>query len=101
MTAPLGTIEVALRPGVTDPAAEQIVRAARMIGITNINAASTGLRFFVKGKEITEDLLRQLAERLFANAVIQRYALGTIVPAFSEATEASGCGGNHSPARVG
>jgi phosphoribosylformylglycinamidine synthase subunit PurSL len=90
MTAPLGTIEVALRPGVTDPTAEQIVRAARIIGITNINAASTGLCFFVKGKEITEDLLRQLAERLFANAVIQRYALGTIVPVFSEATEASG-----------
>jgi phosphoribosylformylglycinamidine synthase subunit PurSL len=90
MTSPLGMIEVALRPGVTDPTAEQIMRAAGMIGITTINAASTGLRFFVKGANVSESLLRQLAERLFANAVIQRYALGTITPMFTETTEASG-----------
>jgi len=85
-----GIIEVALRPGVTDPAAEQIVRAAGMIGVKGISAACTGLRFFVKGENVNESLLRQLAERLFSNAVIQRYALGTIMPSFTEATEANG-----------
>lgn len=88
-TTPGGIIEVALRPGVTDPTAEQILRAAKMIGITNINAASTGLRFVVKGDEITEPILHQLATRLFANDVIQRYTLGEIVPSFSEALQAS------------
>ncbi len=38
-------VEVALRPGVTDPVAEQIVRGARELGIAGVNRASTGLRF--------------------------------------------------------
>jgi phosphoribosylformylglycinamidine synthase len=89
-SAPSGLIEVALRAGVTDPVAEQIVRAARIVGIDKLNAASTGLRFFVKGGNLSEPVLRQLAERLFANPVIQRYALGVIFPSFTEAVEASG-----------
>ncbi len=83
-------IDVALRPGVTDPVAEQVVRAAGMMGIKGIDAASTGLRFFVKGEGVSEKKLRQLAERLFSNAVIQRYELGEILPAFSDAAEACG-----------
>jgi phosphoribosylformylglycinamidine synthase II len=38
-------VEVALRPGVTDPVAEQIVRGARQLGIAGVERASTGLRF--------------------------------------------------------
>lgn len=90
ITVPTGMVDVTLRPGVTDPAAEQILRAAKVIGLTNINAASTGLRFFVKGEGITEAILHQLAVRLFSNDVIQRYTLGEIIPAFSEPAEASG-----------
>lgn len=90
IASPKEIVEVTLRPGVTDPVAEQILRAAKMIGITNINAASTGLRFVVKGENITETVLHQLAARLFANDVIQRYTLGEIVPTFSEVMEASG-----------
>ncbi len=90
ITAPAGMVDVALRAGVTDPVAEQILRAAKVLGITNINAASTGLRFFVKGEDITSALLHELAARLFSNGVIQRYTLGEIIPAFSEPAEASG-----------
>ena len=90
ITAPEGVIEVTLRPGVTDPVAEQILRAAKIIGITNINAASTGLRFFVKGESISNAVLHQLAKSLFANDVIQRYTLGEISPTFSESLETSG-----------
>jgi phosphoribosylformylglycinamidine (FGAM) synthase-like enzyme/phosphoribosylformylglycinamidine (FGAM) synthase PurS component len=43
-----GVVEVALRPGVTDPVAEQIVRGARELGITGVERASTGLRFEIK-----------------------------------------------------
>lgn len=86
---PAALIEVAYRPGVTDPVAEQILRAAKVMGITGVNAASTGLRFVVKGRDLSEDVLHQLARRLFANEVIQRYALGEIAPTFTEAAAAS------------
>lgn len=90
LTSGQGMIDVALRPGVTDPVAEQIIRAATLMGITKIDAASTGLRFFVKGENVTENLLRQLAERLLVNQVIQRYSLGPIIPSFSDTAAASG-----------
>ncbi len=90
LTSGQGMIDVALRPGVTDPVAEQIIRAATLMGIKKINAASTGLRFFVKGGNVTEALLRQLAERLLVNQVIQRYAIGPITPSFADTAGASG-----------
>jgi phosphoribosylformylglycinamidine synthase subunit PurSL len=80
-------IEVALRPGVTDPIATQILHSTHLIHLNNINAASTGLRFVIKGDEITDELLHILATRLFANPIIQRYALGEITPTFLEPVE--------------
>src|SRR6185436_2159797 len=35
-------LEVALRPGVTDPVAEQIVRCAKVLGIPGVEHAATG-----------------------------------------------------------
>lgn len=78
-------IEVALFPGVTDPVAEQILRAARLLGISSINAASTGLRFVIKGQDLSEPFLQELAKRLLSNTVIQYFTLGEIFPVFSEA----------------
>src|SRR5438270_10519426 len=40
-------IEVALRPGVTDPVAQQVVRCAHMLGIRGVERASTGTKFVV------------------------------------------------------
>ena len=92
-----GIIEVALRPGVTDPVAEQLVRGAHELGISNVARASTGLRFVVEiggpGTQAAPEpssLLHLLARRLLANAVIQRYALGEIEPIFPRPAEASG-----------
>ena len=82
-------VEVTLHPGVTDPIAAQILRSAQIIHLNNINAASTGLRFVIKGDDITEEILRQLAIRLFANPVIHRFTLGEITPSFPETAEAS------------
>ncbi len=89
--APAGEhlVEVALRPGVTDPVAEQIVRAAGVLKIKGVKRASTGLRFLIKGREITPADLDLLARRLLSNAVIQRYALGPIEPHFPSVAEAS------------
>ena len=61
-----------------------------MININNINAASTGQRFVVKGEKIDSQVLNLLASRLFANNVIQHYTLGKISPSFPENVQASG-----------
>ncbi len=75
-------IEVAYRPGVTDPVAEQIVRGAHQLGVNAVARAATGLRFDVRSKTGDPALLHQLARGLLANAVIQHYTLGDIVPHF-------------------
>ena len=89
---PRGThrIEVALRPGVTDPVAEEILRASRQLGIRGLEAVSTGEAFEIEAEgELEEAELDLLARRLLANPVIQRCALGEIEPAFLLAAAAS------------
>ncbi len=82
-------IEVALRPGVTDPVADQLVRAAREMGITGLERASAGQQYLVEGTDVRPDELKQLASRLLANPVIQRYVIGTIEPTFINDTQLS------------
>lgn len=84
-----GVIETALRPGVTDPVAEQIVRCARLIGVAGVERAATGQRFIAHGDLDAADC-HTLAQRLLANDVIQRYTLGPIDPAFPHPAESSG-----------
>lgn len=83
-------VDVALRPGVTDPVAEQVVRAAKVLGIQGLWRAATGQRYCVQGEALDEMVLHRLAQRLLANAVIQRYALGEIEPVFPHPAESSG-----------
>jgi phosphoribosylformylglycinamidine synthase len=81
-------VEVALRHGVTDPVADEIVRASHELGIDGVRHASTGFRYLVAGAdEATAD---RLAQRLLANAVIQRYAVGEIEPSFPQEAASSG-----------
>jgi phosphoribosylformylglycinamidine (FGAM) synthase PurS component len=40
-------LEVALRPGVTDPVAEQFVRAAHELNLLGVHRAATGQRFIL------------------------------------------------------
>jgi phosphoribosylformylglycinamidine (FGAM) synthase PurS component len=54
MPAPLSSsetdsviLEVSLRPGVTDPVAAEIVRAAHELGLTSVHRAATGQRFIL------------------------------------------------------
>lgn len=82
-------VEIALLPGVTDPVAEQLVRAAHVLGVKGVEKASTGLRFQIQG-DLTPDELHLLTQRLLANNVIHRYAIGEIEPVFPKAAEASG-----------
>lgn len=86
-------IEVALRPGVTDPVAHEIVRAAHALGITGVAQAATGQRYTVVGNNnqaLAASELHTLARRLLANDVVQRYTLGEIEPTFPQDAHASG-----------
>ena len=82
-------MEVTLRAGVTDPVAEQIVRAAQVMNMDGVKRASTGLRFLINGGELTQADLHLLAKRLLSNPVIQRYELGKVLPAFPSEAEMS------------
>lgn len=81
-------VEAALRPGVTDPVADEIVRAAHQLGLSGVRRAATGFRYLVYGAE-TEQALR-LTERLLANPVIHRWTGGEVEPSFPLEAESSG-----------
>lgn len=82
-------IEISLLPGVTDAVADQLVRASRVLGIQGVEKASSGLRFEIQG-DLTHTELQLLTQRLLANVVIHRYAIGEIEPLFPQTAEASG-----------
>ncbi|MBN1537406.1 MAG: phosphoribosylformylglycinamidine synthase subunit PurL [Anaerolineales bacterium] len=84
------TIEVTLRPGVTNPVAEQIQRASRTLDIHTLSAVSTGQRYVISGQLLTDEILHTLAHRLLCNPIIQRYALGEIQPVFPTPAESTG-----------
>ncbi|MBN1305318.1 MAG: phosphoribosylformylglycinamidine synthase subunit PurL [Anaerolineales bacterium] len=79
-------VEVALRHGVTDPVADEIVRAARQLGISGVRSASTGRRYLI---DTDEETGQTLATRLLANMVVHRWAVGEVEPSFPVMAEAS------------
>jgi phosphoribosylformylglycinamidine synthase II len=81
-------VEVALRPGVTDPVADEIVRASHELGFLQVKRAASGYRYLVQG--VDETTARQLTQRLLANMVIHRWTIGEIEPAFPGVTISSG-----------
>ncbi|HCK67437.1 MAG TPA: phosphoribosylformylglycinamidine synthase subunit PurL [Anaerolineae bacterium] len=81
-------LEISLRPGVTDPVAEQIVRASHELKIDGVHRAATGSRFQVEGLNVEQT--QQLAKSLLANNVIQHWTIGEITPSFPQEVESSG-----------
>ncbi|MBC8098087.1 MAG: phosphoribosylformylglycinamidine synthase [Armatimonadetes bacterium] len=82
-------LETALLPGVTDPVAENLVRAAHVLGIDALEHAATGHSYTLHGT-LDSELLRRLANEVFANAVIQNYEIGSpIMPPFAPAQAAN------------
>lgn len=81
-------LEISLRPGVTDPVAEQIVRASHELNLNGVHRAATGLRFQVEGLNVEQT--QQLAKSLLANNVIQHWTIGEITPSFPQEVESSG-----------
>ena len=84
-------LEVALRPGVTDPVAEQLVRAAHELGMPGVHRAATGQRFVLCFDENADRISasQSIAKSLLANNIIQHWTIGEIRPSFPE--EAASC----------
>jgi phosphoribosylformylglycinamidine synthase II/phosphoribosylformylglycinamidine synthase I len=75
-------VDVTFLPGVTDAAADNLLRAARLLGIAGLARAATGQRFVVAGAA-EEGMLHRLAVERLANPVIQRYTVNQpITPPF-------------------
>jgi phosphoribosylformylglycinamidine synthase subunit PurSL len=85
-------LEVALRPGVTDPVAEQLVRAANELNVHGAHRAATGQRFVLCFEEDTDrrTTSQSIAKSLLANNVIQHWTIGEIRPSFPEEAASSG-----------
>ncbi|MDP1624259.1 MAG: phosphoribosylformylglycinamidine synthase subunit PurS, partial [bacterium] len=90
-------LEVSLRPGVTDPVAHEIVRAAHELGLDGVHRAATGQRFILHFDEsVSKHPLSasksalDLAQKLLTNPVIQHWKIGHIEPSFPEEIEPSG-----------
>jgi len=84
-------LEVALRPGVTDPVAEQLVRAAHELNLDGVQRAATGQRFVLCFDETPDRIFasQSLAKSLLANNIIQHWTIGEIIPSFPEEAASS------------
>jgi len=85
-------LEVALRPGVTDPVAEQIVRASHELGFDGVHRAATGQRFTLCFDETADgiSMAQSIAKSMLANNVIQHWTIGEIMPSFPQEVGSSG-----------
>src|SRR5690606_12301016 len=68
------SIDVTLLPGVTDPAAENLLRAAHLLALVGVEQVATGQRYLLWG-DLTQAELKRLASEVCANPVIQRYSI--------------------------
>lgn len=80
-------IEVALRPGVTDNVASQLLRAARQIDVHALEAVATGQSYQFDG-HLSQEQLHQIARSFLVNNTVQRYTLGEIRPEFIKEAQA-------------
>jgi len=85
-------VEITRLPGVTDSDADAVRHATGQLGI-EISDASTGRRIEFAGTESPE-VMQAVVERIVANAIIERWADGTIDPphADTHAPDGSGAG---------
>ncbi len=84
-------VEVAFHPGVTDAIADEVVRAARELGVRGLARAATGTRYVLRGA-LSEADVQRIARRLLANDVIQTFAINRPVqPHMHYATAENTC----------
>ncbi len=78
-------IEVTMLPGVTDSAAENLVRAAMVLRVISLERAATGERIVLTANH-SQIELQKLANSVYSNPVVQRSAINSsITPPFVHA----------------
>ena len=78
-------VEVAPIAGVTDGAARELERAAEVLGLPSLRAA-TARRYELSG-DLDDDDVAVLTQRLLANPTIERSGSGALAPSFSPTWE--------------
>ena len=68
------TIEVRLKPGVTDAVGDSVLKGLRDMGIPNVQTAQTGQKYRIHG-DLDQSKLEMIAQQLLANDVIQIFEI--------------------------
>ncbi len=68
------TIEVQLKPGVTDTVGDSVLKGVRDMGIPDVQAAQTGQKYQIHGC-LNQAKLEMIAQQLLANEVIQIFEI--------------------------
>jgi phosphoribosylformylglycinamidine synthase len=75
-------VTVTLKPGILDPQGKAIEGALRSLGVTGIGAIRQGKVFDIEveddDREGAEALLKEAADKLLANTVIENYRIDVI-----------------------
>jgi len=77
-------VEICRKPGVTDPVAIEIVRAAQELGVKGLKRAATGIRWELEADWLDEQSFARITKMLLANPVIERWEFGEIRPVFPQ-----------------
>jgi len=68
-------LEVAYNPGVLDPVEDSVMKGIRDLGIEGVRSVKTARRYFLRG-QLTQDVLKTIADKLLVNPVIQHIVTG-------------------------
>ena len=80
-TYPAGDfVEITYLPGVTDSAAENLLRVSKLLEIQTLNKAATGERV-QPGEKLELEALTKLAAEEFSNPVVQRFTVNSSITA--------------------
>ncbi len=79
-------VEVVLRPGVTDPVAEELLRSAHAAGLAEVEGAASGTRYRLYPPQ---EEAERLATLLLANTVVHQVSFGAVEPAWVKDARAS------------
>ena len=68
------TIEVRLKPGVTDAVGDSVLKGLRDMGVLDIQTAQTGQKYRIHG-DLDQAKLEMISQQLLANEVIQIFEI--------------------------
>jgi len=74
------SLDITYQAGVTDPAAESLLNAVQLLGITGLDRVATGARFLFLDA-FDDTTLARLATSHFSNPLIQRYSIDVPITA--------------------